>query len=156
MKINLYDIKHILLSYKGEQGALIPLLQEIQQLFGYVPEKIVKLISKELEIPEIKIYEVLTFYNQFYLEPRGKYVVRICEGTACYIMGGKTVLEHLVASLGIQIDETTKDGLFTLERVACLGCCGMAPVIMINDEFYGHCTVDKLNTILNDFKKGNQ
>lgn len=138
--------------YKDQKGALIPLLQNVQTKFGYVPKESVDLIAQELSIYPIKIYEILTFYAQFYLEPRGKNIVRVCQGTACHVMGGKDILDYLSNSLGLHDGETTEDSLFTLERVACLGCCGMAPVVQVNEKFYGLCSIQKIEEVINKIK----
>ena len=101
----------------------------------------------------MEIYGVLTFYAQFYLTPRGKHTIRVCQGTACHVMGGKEILDYLSRKLGIQEGETTKDGVFSLERVACLGCCGMAPVVQVDDDFYGNCTIQMMDEMLKKYTK---
>jgi len=125
----------------------------VQAIYGYVPKETVELISKELSIFPVEIYGVLTFYTQFYLIPRGKHTIKVCQGTACHVMGGGEILDYLSDTLGIREGETTADGIFSLERVACLGCCGMAPVIMIDDNFYGKCTIKKMDDILNNYQR---
>jgi len=101
------------------------------------------LITDELGIPSVDIYGVLTFYAQFYLTPRGKHTIKACQGTACYIMGGREILDHLKTLLDVSVGETTKDEMFTLETVACLGCCGMAPVVSIDNKLYGRSSIAK-------------
>ena len=145
MSIDILKTKKLIQKYKIKKGALIPLLQDIQKEYGYVPKEAVELIAKELNILPIQIYEVLTFYAQFYLEPRGKHTIKVCQGTACHVMGGKEILGYISNKLGIKEGETTRDGMFSLERVACLGCCGMAPVVVIDDNFYGNCTYQKID-----------
>lgn len=152
MKINLSDAKKIIQRYRGKKGALIPLLQEIQAAYGYVPRESVNLIADELSIYPVKIYEILTFYAQFHLSPRGKQTIKVCQGTACHVMGGKEILDYLSNKLNIDVGETTKDGLFSLERVACLGCCGMAPVVAVNNDFYGKVTIQGLGKILDEYR----
>jgi len=154
MRVDLADTKKIIQRYRGEKGALIPLLQDIQAVYGYVPAESVELISKELSIYPVKIYGVLTFYTQFYLTPRGRHTIKVCQGTACHVMGGKTILDHMSDKLGINVGETTADDMFSLERVACLGCCGMAPVILIDEDFHGRCTVQKADKLLDDYRLG--
>lgn len=152
MGIDLINLKKIIQKHHRKKGSLIPLLQDVQSAYGYVPREAVDLIAKEFNIYPVKIYEILTFYAQFYLTLRGKYTIKVCQGTACHVMGGKEILDYLSDKLKIGKGETTKDGLFSLERVACLGCCGIAPVLVINDQFYGKVTIQKLDKILNEYQ----
>ena len=152
MKIDISVTKKIIDRHRGNKGVLIPLLQEVQDIYGYVPKESIDLISKELSLYPVKIYEVLTFYTQFHLKPRGRHTIKVCQGTACHVMGGKEILDYLSDKLGIKESETTEDTLFSLERVACLGCCGMAPVVMVDDDFHGNCTIQKVDTILKKYK----
>ena len=152
MKLNLSDTKKIIQRYRKKKGALIPLLQDIQTAYGYVPKESVELIAKELSIYPVEIYGILTFYAQFYLTPRGRHVIKVCQGTACHVMGSKEILDYLANKLGINKGETTKDGMFFLERVACFGCCGMAPVVVINNDVYGKCTIQKIDRLLNEYR----
>ncbi|KON27447.1 NADH dehydrogenase [miscellaneous Crenarchaeota group archaeon SMTZ-80] len=153
MSIDILKTKKLIKQYSGKKGPLIPLLQDIQKKYGYVPKEAIDLISKELNILPIQIYEVLTFYAQFHLKPRGKHTIKVCQGTACHVMGGKEILNYLSNKIGIKEGETTKDGMFTLDRVACLGCCGMAPVIVIDDDFYGNCTYQKVDYAIKKSRK---
>jgi NADH-quinone oxidoreductase E subunit len=148
MGIDVSRLRKIAKQYSGKKYMLIPLLQRIQSIYGYIPSEAICITSKALSISPVKIYGVLTFYTQFHLEPRGKHIIKVCQGTACHVMGGKEILDYLEERLAIQKGHTTKDKLFSLERVACLGCCGMAPVVMIDDIFYGRCTVQKVNDLL--------
>lgn len=152
MKVNLSDTKKIIQRYRKKKGVLIPLLQDIQTAYGYVPKESVELIAKELSIYPVEIYGILTFYAQFYLTPRGRHVIKVCQGTACHVMGSKEILDYLSNKLGITKGETTKDGMFFLERVACLGCCGMAPVVVIGGDFYGRCTIQKVDRLLDAYR----
>ena len=152
MVVDLTDTKKIIQRYRNKKGVLIPLLQDIQAVYGYVPAESIKLISKELSIYPVKIYGILTFYTQFYLTPRGKHTIKVCQGTACHVMGGKTILEHLSNKLGITEGGTTDDNMFSLERVACLGCCGMAPVVVIDGDYYGRCTIQEVGKLLDSYK----
>jgi len=152
MKIDLSDAKKTIERYRDKKGALIPLLQEIQDTYGYVSKEAVELVSKELSIYPVKIYGVLTFYTQFYLTPRGRHTIRVCQGTACHVMGGKELLDYLSDKLGVSEGETTADGMFSLERVACLGCCGIAPVIVVDEDFHGRCTIKNLDALLDSYK----
>lgn len=142
----------ILNKYQGKIGTLIPILQEIQTKFSYLPEISLKEVSDKMKIPLSQIYGVATFYAQFKLQPRGKNVIRICEGTACYVRGGSLLKQHLEEKLNIKVGETTPDRKFTLESVACLGTCFLAPVIMVNDEYYGSLTPKKLEKVLNKYE----
>jgi NADH-quinone oxidoreductase subunit E len=151
VKIKVEDIEKIARKHGGERGAVIPILQDVQALYGYVPKEAVKVIARELSIFPVVVYGILTFYTQFYLTPRGEHTIKVCQGTACYVMGGKEILDHLSSTLKIKDGETTKDGKFSLERVACLGCCGMAPVIMIDKDFHGKCTIKKLDGLLEEY-----
>ena len=152
MKLNLSDTKKIIQRYRKKKGVLIPLLQDIQTAYGYVPKESIELIAKELSIYPVEIYGILTFYAQFYLTPRGRHVIKVCQGTACHVMGGEEILDYLSNKLGITKGETTKDGRFSLERVACLGCCGMAPVVVVNHDVYGKCTIQKIDRLLNEYR----
>ena len=149
-KINLSHAKKIINQYRNKKGMLIPMLQELQAAYGYVPREAIELISKELSIYPLEIYGVLSFYNQFYTTPRGRCIIKVCQGTACHVMGGKEILDYVSNKLGIHEGETTKDGVFSLERVACLGCCGMAPVVVIDDNFYGRSTIQKVEKLLKE------
>jgi len=151
MKIDLSNTRKIIRQYSEKKGLLIPLLQEIQATYGYVPKESVELIAKELSIFPVEIYGILTFYAQFYLTPRGKHTIKVCQGTACHVMGGEEILNYLSDKLGISEGETTKDGMFSLERVACLGCCGMAPVVVIDNNFYGRCSIQKVDTLVKKY-----
>ena len=153
MNIDTNKIQEIVDKYKGKKGTLIPLMQEIQKAFGYVPKDAINLIAKTMDMYPAEIYGVLTFYTQFYLTPRGKHTIKVCQGTACHVMGGKEILDYLSDKLSIKDGETTKDGSFSLERVACLGCCGMAPVVQVDDDFYGNCTIQMMDEMLEKYKK---
>jgi NADH-quinone oxidoreductase subunit E len=149
------DIKNFkidLITKKDQKGALIPLLQSAQDSYGYIPEKTIHYISELVEIPSADIYGVITFYSQFRLKPLGKYVIKICEGTACHVNGAKNILKTLRNELGISVDETSEDGIFSLQSVACIGCCSLSPVIMINNETFGSLTPDKTKKIIKKYK----
>ncbi|WP_156276191.1 NADH-quinone oxidoreductase subunit NuoE [Neomoorella glycerini] len=137
--------------YAGTRGALIPLLQEAQEIYGYLPREIMQEIAGKLKIPFSQVYGVATFYTQFHLKPRGRNIIRVCQGTACHVRGGARLLEAISAALGIGKNETTADGRFTLETVACLGSCGLAPVMMINEETYGRLVPEKIPAILEKY-----
>lgn len=151
MKLNLSDTRKIIQRYREKKGILIPLLQDIQAIYGYIPQESIEVISEELSIYPVEIYGILTFYAQFYLTPRGRHTIKVCQGTACHVMGGKEILDYLSDKLGIGEGETTEDGIFSLERVACLGCCGMAPVVVIDNNFYGRCTIQNIDRLLDKY-----
>ncbi len=138
---------------QGVASDLIPLLQAAQEAYGYVPERVMEVISGVTEIPMADVYGVVTFYTQFRLTPRGDMVIKVCNGTACHV-NGSTMLESTIEDvLGISRDQTDDDGLFTLESVNCVGCCSLAPVIMVNDETYGSLTPRKLTSLLKRLRR---
>ena len=140
----LQDIREL----KDERGALMPILQKAQDLYGYLPIEVQKMISDETGIPLEKIYGVVTFYAQFSLYPKGKYAISVCLGTACYVKGSGDIYNKLCEKLGIEGGQCTPDGKFSLDACRCIGACGLAPVMTINGEVYGKLTVDKLDEIL--------
>lgn len=133
-------INPLIEKYKGKRGSLIPLLQGTQEIFGYIPREAFVKISEETGIKLSEIYGVATFYAQFRLNPVGKHIVKVCHGTACHVQNANGVTDALKEALKVEDGGTTEDGLFTLESVACLGCCSLAPVMMIGDETYGKLT----------------
>jgi len=141
----------VLSGFKGEESDLIPILQKLQEAYGYLPEDIIKRLSDRTGIFVTRIMGVATFYSQFKLNPSGKHTIKICFGTACHVNGAETIAEALCDELGIALGETTPDGEFTLESVACLGCCSLAPVMMIDSEAYGRLTPAKVRQIIRDF-----
>ena len=134
------DFTYRLWRYNGAQGELIPLLQSAQEHFGYIPRRAIKYISGVTNIPESSVYGVITFYNQFRLQPMGEHVIRLCVGTACHVSGAKLLVDTVIDELGIEVGGTTEDGVFTLFTVACLGCCSLAPVMMVDEETHGRLT----------------
>jgi len=140
-------------TYPSEREYLIPILQEVQQNLGYLSNESIYKIAEYLELPESKIYGVATFYNQFKLNPPGKFQIQICRGTACHVKGSNNILETLKRVLDIDTGKTTKDGLFSLETVACLGACSIAPVMTVNGKFYGRLDSKKAEKIILDLKK---
>jgi len=127
---------------KSESGALMRILQEAQNIYGYLPYEVQSLIAREMDIPLEKIYGVVTFYSQFSLTPKGKYQIAVCMGTACYVRGAGDILKKIQDKLGIKGDEVTPDGLFSINDCRCIGACGLAPVIMINEDVYGRLSPD--------------
>ncbi len=142
------ELKETIARLKGQQGALMPILQEAQGIYGYLPIEVLEMISREMDIPLEEIYGVATFYSQFSLNPKGQYKISVCLGTACYVKGAGAVFERLSEKLGIQSGECTADGKFSLEACRCIGACGLAPVMTINDEVYGRLVADDVDTIL--------
>ena len=138
----------------AEGDVLINCLHEIQNHFhNFVPPEAAEKVAQILKVPESSVYEVLTFYTMFSVEKRGKYVIRVCNSLPCHVTGGKEIISTLKKELGCDFYETTKDGLFTLEKTGCLGVCGVAPVIMINEEFYGNLTNDRVLEIINKIRE---
>lgn len=141
-------LQEIIEKYKDVKGALIPILHEAQEIYGYLPLSVQKKISEGLNISMAEIYGVITFYAQFSLNPKGKNRISVCMGTACYVKGAAAVLDKLKEKLGIDIGECTEDGKFSLDACRCVGACGLAPVMMINDDVYGRLKPDDIEDIL--------
>lgn len=152
-KSDLTLIDGILGQYAQVEGSLITILQKAQDIYGYLPMDVLQYISEKTGIKPAKIMGVATFYTQFRLTPVGKYLILLCKGTACHVNGSDLIEKTICETLGIQDGETTEDGLFTLKNVACLGCCSLSPVMMINDETYGTLTPEKTRQILTDLAK---
>lgn len=133
---------------RGERGSLMPIMQKAQEIYGYLPIEVQTMISDELHVPLEKIYGVATFYSQFALSPKGRYQISVCLGTACYVKGSGDIYNKLMDLLGIVGGECTPDGKFSLDACRCVGACGLAPVMMINDEVYGRLSVDDVEAIL--------
>jgi NADH-quinone oxidoreductase E subunit len=147
-------ISEILNKYeKAGRDSLIPILQDIQNNEGWLSENALTEVGRFLRLPVSKIYGVATFYNQFRFQPKGKYHIQLCRGTACHVLGSSNVLNELTKYIKIKPDETTKDGLFSLEVVACIGACGLAPVISVNGKFYAKVTGAKIKEIIESYKK---
>jgi NADH-quinone oxidoreductase subunit E len=146
------EIGAIAEKWRDKKGSLIMVLHEIQNHFGYVPRIVSLELSKVLGIPLARIYEVITFYNYFKLEPPGKFTIAVCLGTACYLKGAPEIVDEIKSLLNIGEGETTPDGLFHLDVVRCLGCCGLAPVMMINGQIYGKVKRNEVMGILSKYK----
>ncbi len=146
-------IQEIMAEYTaGRRETLIPILQDVQALFGYLPEESLAIIAKYIGVSTSKVFGVATFYNQFRLRPVGKHTVRVCRGTACHVRGSKLLLDAFAGELNVQPGETTPDGQFTLETVACIGACSIAPVVMIDESFHGSVQSRNVKTILKEYK----
>ena len=147
------EISAFIDEWKTKPGNLIMVLHQVQQTYGYIPRNIAIEISERLDVPLAKIYGVVTFYNFFKLEKAGKYKIQVCLGTACYIRGGDDLLKALEKELGIGLNSTTPDGLFSIEAVRCLGCCGLAPVIVVNGNVHGRLTAKDVPAIIEQYRK---
>lgn len=145
-------LQTLLDKYTGVDGALIPVLQEAQNIYGYLPKDVLEKIAKQLKIPFSRVYGVATFYAQFHLNLRGRNIIRVCLGTACHVRGGTDIYEAIKEKLGIDNGETTEDLRFTLETVACIGACGLSPCMMVNDDTHGRLTPEDVGAILDRYE----
>lgn len=149
---NFQKLDQVIVKYKGKPGALMPVLTEAQKIFGCVAMDIQKKISEELNIPLAEIYGVATFYSQFSLEPKGEFVIGVCLGTACYVKGAQDVINKIARDVNVEIGKTTEDGKFTLVATRCIGACGLAPVLTVNEDVYGKLVVDDVDGILAKYR----
>jgi NADH-quinone oxidoreductase E subunit len=145
-------LQKIILEYQGQKWGLIPLLQKVQEELGYVPREAVGPIADALNLFPSQVQGVITFYAQFFTEPRGRNIVRVCRGTACHVRGGRTILKVVKQNLGIEEGKTTEDFKFTLETVACLGTCFLAPVMMVNRSYFGRLVPPKVKSIIRQYE----
>ena len=150
------EVKALVEKWKDRKGNLIMILHELQNHYGYVPRELSLQLSRILEVPLARIYEVITFYNFFKLEPPGKHRVSVCMGTACYLKGAPQLLEEIKGILSVREGQTTQDGLFYLDVVRCLGCCGLSPVIMVDDKVYGKVKKSEVMEILSRYGNGKE
>ena len=146
-------IEDLFNEYLPVKDNLIQMLNEVQEHYGYIPEKAQRGLSEFLNVPMAEIYGVITFYSRFTLKPKGKYNISVCLGTACYVKGSQRIMDRLKERLKIEPGETTKDGLFSIEETRCVGACGLAPVFTVNGEVYGKATVKKLDEVLENLEK---
>lgn len=142
------ELQQVIALHASDKGALMPVLQKAQDIYGYLPIEVQEMIARGLNVPLEEVYGVATFYSQFSLYPKGKYKISVCLGTACYVKGAGDVFDKLCSTLGLQSGQCTPDGRFSLDACRCVGACGLAPVLTVNDEVYGKVTVDDLDTIL--------
>lgn len=140
----------ILDEYKTQHGAVIPVLQKAQEIYGWLPKEVLQTISRQMRVPLSQIYGVVTFYSQFYLQRRGRHIIRQCDGTACHVRGAARIVQAVEDYLGIKAGETTEDFKYTFEVVYCLGSCGLAPVAMIDDQVVGHLVPEKMIQIIQE------
>jgi NADH-quinone oxidoreductase subunit E len=146
--LDLAPLYRVLEPYKTQRGAVIPVLQQAQEIYGWLPREVLEVISKEMRVPLSRIYGVVTFYSQFYLTRRGRHIVRQCDGTACHVRGAARIIDVAQNHLGIKAGETTPDYRATYEVVYCLGSCGLAPVAMVDDQVVGHLVPEQVVGIL--------
>lgn len=145
------ELLKVIADKKDDKGALMPVLQKAQDIYGYLPIEVQKIIADEMNVPLEKVYGVVTFYSQFSLNPKGKYKISVCLGTACYVKGSGDIYDKLQEKLGIAGGECTPDGKFSLEACRCIGACGLAPVLTVNEEVFGRITADDVDDILAKF-----
>lgn len=153
--VDLSLINPVIEKYKGKDGNMIPILQKTQDIYGYLPKEAFIKISEETGLELSDMYGVATFYAQFRLKPAGKNIIKVCHGTACHVQNAMVITEALAEALNVKDGETTEDGLFTLESVACLGCCSLAPVMMIGDETYGKLSGKQAVKIIKEIRLKN-
>ena len=144
-------LMEVINSCEGDKSQLMKVLNAAQEIYGYIPTSVQKLISEELKIPMAEIYGVITFYSRFSLEPKGKYNIGVCLGTACYVKGSGNILDRIKEKLGIDVDECTPDGKFSIDATRCIGACGLAPVMTVNDDVYGRLVPEDVDGILDKY-----
>lgn len=153
MEAKFNELSQFIDSLQNKEGSLIAVLHKAQNIFGYVPNEVQSFIAEKLNIPVSKVYGVVTFYSYFNIEPKGKYVINVCMGTACFVRGAGDIVEEMQKKLNIKIGETTSDGKYTLDVLRCVGACGLAPVVTVNDKVYGHFTKDKVDKLLEEYSE---
>ena len=142
----------VIAEHKDQDGAVIPVLHKAQEIYGYLPIEVQEMISEGLDVPLAEIYGIVTFYTQFSLNPKGKYHIGVCLGTACYVKGSGDILDKIKEILGIEVGKCTPDGLFSIEATRCIGACGLAPVLTVNDDVYGRLVVDDVEGIIAKYR----
>lgn len=145
------ELMAVIEEHKDQEGAAIPVLHKAQEIYGYLPIEVQTMIAEGLNVPLAEIYGIVTFYTQFSLNPKGEYQIGVCLGTACYVKGSGDILEKIKERLGIDVGECTPDGKFSIDATRCIGACGLAPVLTVNDEVYGRLTVDDVDDILKKY-----
>ncbi|NOH15999.1 NADH-quinone oxidoreductase subunit NuoE [Clostridium cochlearium] len=151
VKTKFKELDSFIENLENKNGSLIAVLHKAQNIFGYLPKEVQIHIAEKLQVPVSKVYGIITFYSYFNTEPKGKYVISVCMGTACFVRGAGDVVEEFEKKLNIKVGQTTKDNKFTLDVLRCVGACGLAPVVTINDKVYGHVTKDKVDNLLSDY-----
>jgi len=152
--MDLKPVEAILEKYTGGKGTLIPVLQDVQRIYGYLPKSALDLVSEELDVPQSTIYGVATFYSQFHLKPCGKHAIRICRGTACHVNGSLKILEAVTEKLGVEVGGNTEDMKFVVEEVACTSACALAPILIIDDHTYGDMNIKKAIETIENYQMG--
>jgi len=145
------ELKKVIAEHKNQKGALMPVLQAAQDIYGYMPEEVQRMIAEGMEVSLSEVYGVVTFYSQFSLTPKGKYRISICMGTACYVVGAGQIVERFERELGIKDGECTADGKFSIDSARCVGACGLAPVISVNEDVYGKINEGMVPEILSNY-----
>ncbi len=145
------QLELIIAEHKDQPGSLIPVMHEAQELFGYLPLEVQTVIAEGLDVPLADVYGVATFYSKFTLQAKGQYQINVCLGTACYVKGAQLIIEKVADMLKIKVGETSQDGLFSLDATRCIGACGLAPVMTVNEKVYGQLTVDKVEKIMKEY-----
>lgn len=151
--VDLSQVDAILAKRKAEKGALIPILQEAQEVYGYLPREVLERIAEHMDVPFSQVYGVATFYSQFYLTRRGRNIVKVCDGTACHVRGAGRTMEMLEQALGVQPGGTTEDYQFTYEVVYCLGACALGPVAVVNGQVKGRCNAERMQKLVGELKE---
>ena len=146
------SVKDIIKKYGGDKTAMIAILQDVQEEYRYLPKESLSSISKQMDVPLTRIYEIATFYNAFSLKPRGKNLIEVCAGTACHVQGAARLMDRMERDFAIKCGETTKDKMFSLEEVRCLGCCSLAPVARISGNIHPNLTQDQIPKVLTNYK----
>ncbi|HAN20774.1 MAG: NADH dehydrogenase [Clostridiales bacterium GWF2_36_10] len=146
------ELAEYIVTHKDIDGPLMPIMQKAQELFGFLSMETMTTIADSLNIPVSEVYGVATFYSQFSLTPKGEKVVSVCTGTACYVKGAQAILDEVIKQLGIEVGQTTSDGKFTIMDTRCLGCCGLAPVLVVNEDVYGRLVIADVKGILNKYR----
>lgn len=147
------ELEEFILNIPDKRGALIEVLHRAQHIFGYLPKEVQVFVSEKLDIPVSKVFGVISFYSYFTIEPRGEYVINVCLGTVCFVKKADKVVEAFEKKLNIKCGQTTPDGKFTLQGLRCVGACGLAPVVVINEKVYGHVTPDDIEKILSNYEE---
>lgn len=148
-----HELREAIAVHRDERGALMPILQAAQRIYGYVPYEVQKMVAEELDISISEVYGVVTFYSQFSLYPKGEYQINVCLGTACYVKGAGLILERFEKELGIKAGQCTPDGKFSIDATRCVGACGLAPVISVNEDVYGKMTEDRVKEVIYAYQK---
>ena len=147
------NVKEVMARYGNNPARMIEILQDLQDIYGYLPEEVLKEVSRQTEVPLTRVYHVATFFKAFTLKPRGKYTIQVCTGTACHVKGSYRVLERFEDVLGIKPGDTTNDLFFTLETVNCVGCCALGPVVIIDGKYHGHVSPVQVDSLIKEYRE---